>query len=165
MIETLLQRWRAMAPRERRMVGGGAAVLVLALIYLVLVEPAWKGRREIARDLPALRAQVAQMDALAAEAGRLAGAPAGTDSPAQLRERIEQSALSAGLSPRTQVQLVGERIEVRAKEVAFAQLTEWLDVVLRETRVRVIDVSIVRELAPGLVSARVALEGPGRDRR
>lgn len=165
MIEQLLQKWRGMAPRERRMVAGGAVVVALALVYLLLVEPATLARREIARELPGLRAQVAQMDALAAEAARLAGAPAGTDVPAQLRARIEESAASAGLAARAQVQLVGERIEVRARDVPFAALTEWLDSVLRETRVRVVDATVTRELEPGLVSARLALEAARRERR
>ncbi len=165
MIELLLQRWRGMAPRERRMVAGGAAVIALALVYLLLFEPAAVGRRQIAAELPALRAQVARMDVLVAEAARLANAPAGTDSPEQLRVRIEQSAASAGLSERAQVQLVGERIEVRAKDVPFVLLTGWIDTVLRETRVRVVDATVTRELQPGLVTARLALEAARRDRR
>ena len=165
MIEMLLQRWRGMAPRERRMVAGGAAVIALALVYLLFYEPAAVGRRQIAGELPALRAQVARMDVLVAEAARLSNAPAGTDSPEELRARIEQSAASAGLSERAQVQLVGERIEVRAKDVPFALLTGWLDTVLRETRVRVVDATVTRELQPGLVTARLALETARRDRR
>ena len=165
MIETLLQRWRGLAPRERRMVAGGAGVVALALIYLLFIEPATLGRREIAGELPGLRAQVAQTEMLAAEAAGLAGAPVGTDSPGQLRTRIEESAASAGLAGRAQVLVAGERIEVRAKDVPFAQLLEWLDTVLRETRGRGVDATVTRELEPGLVSARLALEAPRRDRR
>ncbi len=165
MIETLLQKWRALARRERRMVAGGLTVIVLALIYLLLVEPATVGRREISMELPGLRAQVSRLELLAGEARRLASAPAVVDSSSQLRERVEQSAASAGLGAIAQVGLAGERIEVKAKGVPFATLVDWLDSVLRETRVRVVDATVSRDLQPGLVSARLVLEVPRGETR
>lgn len=164
MIETLLQKWRGLARRERRMVAGGLTVIVLALIYLLLVEPATVGRSEISAELPGLRAQVSRMELLSGEVRRLASAPVVADSSSQLRERIEQSAVSAGLGAMAQVGLVGERIEVKAKGVPFATLVDWLDSVLRETRVRVVDANVARDLQPGLVTAKVVLEAPRQEK-
>lgn len=165
MIETLLQKWRGLARRERRMVAGGLTVIVLALIYLLLIEPATVGRGEISAELPGLRAQVSRMELLAGEVRRLASAPLAADSSSQLRERIEQSAVSAGLGALAQVGLAGERIEVKAKGVPFATLVDWLDSVLRETRVRVVDANVSRDLQPGLVTAKVVLEAPRQEKR
>ena len=165
MIEMLLQKWRGLARRERRMLAGGVAVIVLALVYLVLIEPAAVGRQQIAAELPGLRAQVSRMELLAGEVRRLANAPAVSDSSSQLRERIEQSAASVGLATMVKAALAGDRIEVKAKGAPFAALVDWLDSVLRETRVRVVDANVTRDLEPGMVSARLVLEAPGQDKR
>ena len=62
MLETLLQRWQLMTPRERRIVVAGAALLVAAAVWLLLFEPAWTGRQRLQSELPAMRSQLAQVE-------------------------------------------------------------------------------------------------------
>jgi len=165
MIERGWQAWAAMAPRERRLIGVGAGVLALAVIYLALIEPAWKGRATLERELPVLRQQLSQMLALGTEVRQLAAAPASAARGVQaLRQSVEDSARAAGLGGALQkVDVNGELLEVRMKAVPHAQWLNWLDTVLRETRLRVVDLSVNREAQPGLVSMRLVLEAAKRE--
>lgn len=165
MIERILQSWQAMALRERRLVGMAGLVLLLAFVYLALIEPAWKGRASLERELPVLRQQLSQMLSLAAEVRQLSAAPpAGARGVQVSRQALEQSAKASGLAASLQkVETNGDMIEMRFKSVSHAQWLSWLDTALRETRLRVIDLSVNREPSPGTVSVRVVFEASKRD--
>lgn len=166
MIEPLIQRWQAMAGRERRLVGVAALVVAIALVYLVLIEPAWLARQRLARELPALRAQLARVDSLADEASRLAGVPVSANTPQALRARLEASIEAAGLgSALAGLQHSGSLFDVRFEAVAFGEWLAWLEQTARDARLRVVDVAVTRASAPGLVNARVSLEMPAQGGR
>ena len=164
LLERGVRWWASLQSRERRVLGAGAAVLGLALLYLVAFEPAYAGRERLGKELPALRAQVAQMEGLATEARRLAGqASQAVDSPQQLKSQLEQSIEAAGLKGSlSQLSVSGDLIELRFKGVQFAAWLGWFDTALRETRLRAVDMAVDREAAPGVVSARLTLEAPKR---
>lgn len=165
-LETLLQRWRLMLPRERRVVIGGAVLLALVLAYLVLFEPAWRGRKQLEAELPALRAQLAQIEQMSEEARRLGAVPAGTDSPQALKAQLERSVVAAGLRPGlAQFNQTGTLFDLRFRNVPYAAWLAWLDGATRETRLRVVDVAITREVGAGAVSVKLALEMPRREGR
>ena len=90
MLENLLQRWHLMTPRERRIVIAGATLLGVALVWLLLFDPAWQARRALQAELPAMRGQLAQMEQLTDEARRLGAVPAGSDSPQAVKGQLEQ---------------------------------------------------------------------------
>ena len=163
MLEPLLLKWNALSLRDRRMLGLAVAFLVLVFAWLVAFEPAWKGRQQLVRELPALRADLAQMDQLAAEARMASTSTRQTnESAAQLRGRIEETLADAGLSASlAQIEVNGEMIEARFRQADFEKWLYWLDAAVRETRLRVVDLSITRESA-GVVSGRLALEAPRR---
>ena len=163
MIEPLLLKWNALSSRDRRMLGFATGFLVLVFAWLVAFEPAWKGRQQLVRELPALRADLAQMDQFAAEA-RLASSSTqqSNESATQLRGRIEESLADAGLSASVaQLEVNGEIIEARFRQADFEKWLFWLDGAVRETRMRVVDVSLTREAA-GVISGRLALEATRR---
>jgi len=166
MTGALLERWRGLAPRERRMVAAAAIVVLLAIVHLALFEPAWNGRARLTDEIPRLRAQLAQMRALAAEARQLSAAPRSADSPRALRGALEKSIEAAGLGVHlAQLNASGDLFDLRFASVPHAAWLEWLDTTLRETGLRVADASITRESAPGIVSARLVLEAPRREGR
>lgn len=166
MIERLLQTWRGMVPRERRMVALAAAVLLLAVIYLLLLEPAWQGRRKLIGELPQQRAQLAQVAALAEEARRLETLPASFDSIQALRNALERSIAAAGMAPQlARLDVSDGLFELRFNGVPHARWLDWLDTTLRETRLRVATVSLTREPAPGMVAVRLVLEAPASAER
>lgn len=163
MLERLLLRWTALTQRDRRMLGFGTAFLLLVLGWFVAFEPAWNGRESLARELPMLRSELAQMDQLAIEARTAAkSAQAPVESVAQLRGRIEQSLGEAGLGTTiAQLEVSGDLIEARFRQAEFDKWLAWLDGALKDTRLRVVDLSLTREAA-GVVSGRIALEAPRR---
>ena len=163
MLEPLLLKWNALSSRDRRMLGLAVGFLVLVFAWLVAFEPAWGGRQQLAKELPALRAELAQMDQLAAEA-RLASSSSrqANESATQLKGRIEETLADAGLSGSlAQLDVNGEMIEARFRQADFEKWLYWLDGAVRETRLRVVDLSITRESA-GVISGRLALEAPRR---
>lgn len=159
MLETLLQKWAAMAPRDRRVLVIAGVFLLVILVWQLLFEPAWQGTRRLQKTLPALRADVAKMDRMAAEVGELSrAAEAPVETPAQIRSRLEQSLLARGLDKdAAKVEVQGEIIEVRFRQASFNAWVYWLDAAVRETRTRIVDLSVTRESA-GVFSGRLALE-------
>jgi general secretion pathway protein M len=158
-VEALAQRWAALAPRERRMLGIGVFVVALSILYFVLFEPAFLGRKKLIEELPVLRNQLGQVESLGSEARRLTSVPTGLDNPNALKGLIEQSAAASGLkSQLTQVTQTGDLIEARFKAVGFNQWLLWLDSAVRETRMRVVDVAMTKEGSEGLASGKVVFE-------
>jgi general secretion pathway protein M len=166
-LERLVRWWASLQSRERRVLGIGASLLSLVLVYLLIFEPAYVGRQRLQAELPKLRAQSAQMEGMASEAKRLSGqaATAGAESPQQIKVQLEQSIAAAGLqSSVSQLTVSGDLIDVRFKSVGFAVWLQWFDSALRETRLRAVDIAVEREVAPGFVSARLTLESQKRSK-
>ena len=159
MLENLLQKWASLAPRDRRMLVIAGAFLGVIIFWQLLLEPAWVGRQRLEKSLPKLRAEVAQMDSLAAEARELANAAeAPAESVAQVTTRLEQSLAGRGMDKEmAKVQAQGDIIEVRFHQAPFENWVFWLDGAVRETRTRIVDLSVTRE-SPGVFSGRIALE-------
>lgn len=168
MIEQLIQRWFQLAPRERRLIVLAGVVALLGVVYLGLVEPALRDREAIQARLPGLRHNVAEADALVIEARALSAAAASAPRPSlqAVRLRLEQSLENAGLRGALQQIQAGEAlVDLRFRDVAFGAWLEWLDAALRESRLRVADLSINRDTEPGRVSVRVVLEVAGGERK
>ena len=68
-------RWSAMAPRERRMVQVMAWALVLVLVVMVGLRPAWRSLNETPAQLQAIEAQLEQMRRWAQETQQLRQRP------------------------------------------------------------------------------------------
>lgn len=78
---SLAARWREMSARERRMVALAAAVVGVALVWLVLLRPALRTQAAAPQRIAELQRQLAQARGEADELARLAAQP-----PAQARE-------------------------------------------------------------------------------
>lgn len=159
MLENLLQKWASLPPRDRRVLMIAGVFLLVILVWQLLFEPAWQGQRRLQKSLPGLRSDLARMDQLAAEAtelARVSGAP--VENSAQLKVRLEQSLLAQGMGKEmATVEAHSDIIEVRFRQAPFEAWIFWLDGAVRETRTRVVDLSITRESA-GVFSGRLALE-------
>jgi general secretion pathway protein M len=164
MIERLLAAWRAASSRERRLMAVAGAMLAAALVFLVLIEPAWQGRTALARELPVLREQLAQMTALREELRQLGQEPAGYAAAGGLRARVPQleaSLKASGLeSALRKLELQGELLELRFAAAPHEAWFTWLAGLLGEMRLKVVDLAVTRDAGPGQISARVVLEAP-----
>ncbi len=164
MLEKLILQWQGLSTRDRRVLGLGSSGLVLILGYFVLFEPAWLGRQQLEKDIPGLRSQLARLEGISSEARRLSGGAAastGAESMAQARMVIEQSLESAKINE-TQIQVVGDMLEMRFKSMPMTAWLDWLNEALRQSRLRVVDAQLTRDAA-GLTTARLALARPTGD--
>ena len=147
--------WLARSDQERKYLGAGGVVVLLALLYSVLIDPAVSGRAALKRALPELRQQASQMQALAAEARALAAEPATQVTP-MTRETLAASLTARGLSPQS-LTMTGEYAKLQLTGVSFANLVAWLDTQRRENRVQLQDGAVTALGTPGQVDANLTL--------
>lgn len=147
--------WLARTEQERRFLAVGGAVALVALLYLLLVEPAVEGRAQLRRSLPQLRQQAAELQAMAQEATALAQAPEVHVVPLG-RDAVSSSLTGRGLNPQS-LSVTGEYIKVQLNNVAFANLAAWLDEQRRANRVLVQDATVTALPAAGQVDASLTL--------
>lgn len=148
-----LMTWQARTPRERRWLSAMAAALAVTMIWLLLIEPAWREREKLQRSLPQLRTQAEQMRVLAEQYASL---PA----PMQLRP-LDHAALEQALQVHG---LRAQRIEVSADEVRlqfdavpFAQLLQALGSLQTEQRLSVREASLEATADAGQVKGQLQL--------
>ncbi|MEP7157068.1 MAG: type II secretion system protein GspM [Betaproteobacteria bacterium] len=80
-IAPLRQRWQRLEARQQRIFGGGAALLLLALLFAYVWLPAMRDRDRLIARLPQLRAQLVQMQIQADEIQQLNATTALTPVP------------------------------------------------------------------------------------
>jgi general secretion pathway protein M len=160
-IKAALTEWfEARAPREKRLIAVGGALLVVALIYNVLWAPAWDGRAKIAAEVPELEAQLADVRSQADEARRLKGAVAmGTTSGLALRDALAASLAQAGISD-PQLTVQGKGVQVDAKNAPFGAWMAWLDGVRHANHLRVVDAHATGTAQPGHATVSATLQPP-----
>jgi general secretion pathway protein M len=150
--------WVGLARRERILAAGAASFVLLVLVYVVAIEPAWKTRQRLAAELPRLREQADEVQALAQEASQLKGLGVAAESAGAARAALEQSLARAGL-PAARVAVLDERrLAVSAGGVSVAQWLAWTDEAARDSRLRIAAARISRGPARGIVDAEAVFE-------
>jgi general secretion pathway protein M len=147
--------WNARAPRERRILAALGGVVLLALLYLLLIEPAVSGRQQLQKTLPALRSQVSQVQGMSRELSATKPASQANVQPAT-KESIEASLARVGLKPQS-VTVSAELIRVQLNGVSFSALSAWIDQVAKALAISVTEASIVAQTQPDIVSATLTL--------
>ncbi|MFL6675496.1 MAG: type II secretion system protein GspM [Massilia sp.] len=153
--ERALAYWVARTDQERTFLGAGAAVALLALVYLLFVSPALDGRAQLRRSLPQLRQQAAELQTLAQEATALNSTPVPQVAP-MTREALAASLSARGLSPQS-LSLSGQYAKLQLNGVSFANLVTWLDAQRRENRIAVQDAVVTALATAGQVDASLTL--------
>lgn len=162
-MEALRQFWSQRAPRERATLAAGAVVVLTAIFYFLLIEPAWTGITRLERSLPAARAQAAQLDSLLGEADALKLRPqVAALGATEARAAIERSLAAAGLKA-TRIQPLSEGdIQLTFTAVPYATWSSWLTGVERELGARAFAVNANRAASPGIADIELALRLPRR---
>ena len=173
--KTCAEFWAARDARERAMLAAAAAVVSLALFYALLIDPALTGRERLGKNLPLLRQQVAQLQALAKQAKTLAAQSAQPESgnPAtassaltkdmskeMTKEMLEAALARNGLKPKS-VTLSGDFAKVQLAAVSFAGMLTWLNNMQTSAQITVIDAHIVALAQPDSVDATLTLRQRG----
>ncbi len=147
--------WDRRTPRERGMMVAGGVLLLALLIWLLLVDPALDGRARWQKDLPALRADYAQMQALAQQVGTVPSPT--TASRTADRASIERSLNDAGLKPQA-LNISDALVRARFTDVSFSALTDWLQRAQRDSRLVVSEASVSARERLDRVDAQVSLK-------
>lgn len=133
--------WAARDARERTMLSSAAATVMAVLIYSLLIYPALSGRERLNKNLPELRQQVAQLQALAKEAASFSGKPA-VPAVAISRESIEAALSRNGLKPQSVI-LTGNFAKIQLSSVSFAGMLNWLGNIQNDSMLSVVDANII----------------------
>lgn len=161
--ETVRQFWSQREPRERALLACGATLAIAALLYLLLIDPAFSAIARLQRSLPNARAQSAQLAALLSEVRALKSRPAvanaaGADAPAA----IEQSLAAAGLKAVRMVPVADGALQLTFANVPYAAWSVWLAAAERELGMHAISVKVKATAAPGNADVELALRS-GRE--
>ena len=153
--QSLSEFWTERDARERATLTAGAMALALGITYLLLIDPALNGRKNVSNALPHLRQQVAQMQALSKEAAALSGTP--TPAVAPISREIIQAALARnGLHPQNLL-LTGDHAKVQLSSASFASMLAWLDEMQKTAMLSVVDANIVALNKADLVDVTLTL--------
>lgn len=158
MIAGLRAWWLGLARRERAMTAATGSFALLALLYLIAIEPAWKARERLGVELPRLRAQAAELNSLAQEARGLTSRGVAVESAAAARIALEQSLARANLGGVRVSVLDERRLAVSAKAVPVTQWLAWAEEAARESRLRIAIVRISRTSVRAVVDAEATFE-------
>jgi general secretion pathway protein M len=153
--QSLSEFWSARNARERVMLAAAAVVVLFGLVYWVLINPALSGRERLRASLPAMRQQVAQLQALSKEASSLS-ATAPPSVPTMTRENLEASLARKGLKAQN-ISVTGENARLQMPSVSFASLLDWMDDAQKTALLSVVDANIVALGQPGIVNATLTL--------
>lgn len=160
--QQVLARWAAMAPRERQMAQVAAALVLLVVLVMVFIRPAWKSMQQTPAQLRDVSTQVGRMRALADEAQALR--QQSPVSPVQAEAALKSATDRLGTAARMNIQ--GDRATVEFTKVSGQSLADWLGEVRAAARVRPLEANLVQGepahysgtvvlgLAPGQAPAR-----------
>lgn len=155
-------RWQELAPRERRTLTVGAAVLLVTVAYLLLWEPLAQSRDDWRARVAAAETDLAWMRAAAPQVlsrrgtQPIAVAPDGRS----LLARVDAGAREAGLGTallRVEPVAAGQ-VRVTFEQAGFDALMRWIESLSAQYGTRVTELSVQRAAGVGLVDARLSLE-------
>lgn len=132
--------WGTLSRRDQRLLGVGALVLGLFLLWSLAVRPAWNTVRTAPAQLDALDLQLQSMQRMAAETRELRAAPSiGADqSGAALK------AASDRLGERAKLVVQGDRAVLSLNGIGSEDLRNWLAEVRSGARARPTEAQLAR---------------------
>jgi len=153
--------WAKRDARERALLSIAALVVAFAVIYAILIDPALSGRNRLNKDLPVLRQQVAQMQALAKQAAALSIKSAAPLPPIS-KENIEAALARNGLKPQSVI-LTGDSVKVQLAAASYADTMDWLDDMQKTALLSVVDANVVALPQRDMVNAAFTLRQPSHE--
>ncbi|WP_408595012.1 type II secretion system protein GspM [Limnohabitans sp.] len=123
--DALRARWQALSSSEQRSLSWLGGVLCVALVYSVAIAPAWRTLKHSQAQREQLGLQLAQMQALQAQAQALQQrTPMSRDEALRTLQSLSNAA-GSGL----QLTVQGERVSVQVKALPASALAQWLQMV------------------------------------
>lgn len=147
--------WNDRNPRERNILIFGGLALLLILYYLLFIDPALSGRQDLQKQLPALRQQTAEVQAMSREATQLSSRPA-SPPPLLTKDSIDTALSSKGLKAQN-VAVTGDMVKVQLTGASFSAITDWLADAQKTARLTVVDANVDAQDKPDTVNATLTL--------
>jgi general secretion pathway protein M len=152
-MQSVQSAWQARSPRERLVLGVGAVVLTLLLLYHFVWEPLEAERERLRRSIGALRTQAAQFDEDAAEAELLRNTgkerPRSASNHALLQEAAERVGARSSIKSITEV--ADGRMQVVLEPLPYATLVKWIGAIMGSGAVTIDAIQVKTSGTPGSV--------------
>ena len=153
--------WQGLSARERALVAFGGVAVIVALLYVLVMEPLAERRQLLARQVAAERAQAADLTRWAGEAAALRAAVPGA-APGQatplivaLNEAIAAHGLKTSL--RRLVPANDREAQLAFEGVVFDKLVEFVIALHGQYGLEVVRINVERSGPPGIVSANLSV--------
>jgi len=160
-IAALRRWWTGLSQRERIATSIGTGLALALVIYVLALEPAWRARARLSGELPRLRAEAAEMDALAQEAKKQRTRTLAVESPEQVKAALTRLLAEKHIAGASIRDGDDRRLLLSVKRAEAAAWLAWMKDVSSELPLRVATARITRA-GPGLIDAEVALAPPGQ---
>jgi general secretion pathway protein M len=157
----LREFWAERSTRERALLAGGAAAVVLVALYLFLWQPGLAASQRLSAALPKLRAQAELMRAQQAEMAVLRKSAAEGLKGDDLRVSLEASLARAPFAKSVQriEASSAERATVAVSSASFDDWLRWVAAAQRESGARLERCTIAALPEPGRVRADATFVG------
>ncbi|MBT8135462.1 MAG: type II secretion system protein M [Gammaproteobacteria bacterium] len=159
-----MKEWFAgLEQREQITLLAGAVVLVLALLWVLLINPLYISAGARVGQIESLRADVIRARQLSAEIASLrkTGASPLPDANQSLMLILERTARDSGLQVNQSRPLDESTVRVRFEAAPFEALVNWMGLLAQRYSIQ-IDIASLNKLdSPGLVDAQLTLKRPG----
>jgi general secretion pathway protein M len=157
-----MKQWFAgLNNRERRIVSGGAIVLLIILVYLLIWEPLSSRHAELQKSVQAQRNTYAWMQQAAHEIRQLSGKAASIKKQSgSMLGTINNTAkpvLRGAILKRVEEDRQ-QGVRVWIEQVAFDDLIRWLGQIQQQYGIRVSSLVSERHAKPGRVNVRLILQ-------
>lgn len=129
--QQLQARWATLAPRERMLAGGAAALVGLALLWWIALGPAITTLRTAGEQHRVLDAELARMQRLQAQAKAMQSAP--KQNPEEAMRQLE-AAIRQQLGTSARYVIAGDRVTVTLANTPPAALAQWISQVRTNAR-------------------------------
>jgi general secretion pathway protein M len=154
-VTEIINAWNKRELRERRILVGVFALVLLSLVFLVGVQPALTNIKNLEEYNPKLKQQAASMKEMAAQYSVIAKALSENVTPVT-REFIESSLLRRNIKTQS-LSVSNEIVRFQVNVVAYSNLMEWILEMQKVSRLSVEDVKLASLIEPGQVSVILTL--------
>lgn len=116
--------WQQRNAKERRLLSIATVLVLFALIYSMLINPALSNKAKLEVSIPQLRLQVSEMAAMSGQYAQIATAMAENIEPVS-REVLEASLLRKGIKAQS-LTASDDIVRVQISSVAYSVIMEWI---------------------------------------
>lgn len=156
LMQQIAQFWQQREAREQRFLSMGGVVVAAAVLYGLLIAPAWEGLHKLQLEIPVLRQQLAEVTALSAQQAQLNNALKQMVEP--VSREIVEAALNARAIKAQSISVSDDLVRLQISTVDYRNLMEWLVESQKASRLSVQEARLTALSEPGQVNAVLTLK-------